>query len=143
MGQVAGGHKRGVLSVSSQDSVFHALEMMASADVGALVVVDGARVAGLFTERDYARKVILQDRNSRDSKVGDLMGDAVQVAQDTTLEQGMALMATGTQRVRYLVVVDDAARPVGVVSIGDLIKQQMAGQEVAIQAMEQYIVGGR
>ena len=141
MGQIVAGHKRGVLSISSESSVFNALELMAKADVGALVVMDGARVAGLFTERDYARKVILQDRSSRDCKVGELMGEAVQVDHGGTLEQAMGLMATGAKRIRYLVVVE-AGVPQGVVSIGDLIKLQMAGQEVALHALEQYVTGG-
>ncbi len=141
MGQIIRGHKRGLLGVQIGDSVYTTLERMALHDVGALVVFKGESVAGLFTERDYARKVILQDRSSRGTPVGELMGQAMLVELDVSLQDAMAMMASGP-RVRYLVVVD-GMRPVGIVSIGDLVKAQMAEQDVAIHALEQYISGDR
>lgn len=142
MGQIIRGHKRGLLGVQIDDTVFAALERMAHHDVGALVVFKGESVAGLFTERDYARKVILCDRSSKGTPVGELMSQAMLVELDVSLADAMAMMASGSPRVRYLVVVD-GVRPVGIVSIGDLVKAQMADQEVAIHALEQYISGDR
>lgn len=141
MGQIIRGHKRGLLGIQVDEAVYAALERMASHDVGALVVFKGESVAGLFTERDYARKVILRDRSSRNTPVGDLMSQAMLVELDVSLQDAMAMMASGP-RVRYLVVVD-GVRPVGIVSIGDLVKAQMADQEVALHALEQYISGDR
>jgi IMP dehydrogenase len=142
MGQIIDGHGVPLQVVQAEETVFTALVRMAEHDVGALVVLRGEAVAGLFTERDYARKVILHDRTSREVTVGELMGEAVQVDRATGLEKAMALMASGARRVRYLVVVD-GNRPVGIVSIGDLVKAQMAGQQDAIHALESYISGER
>ena len=142
MGQIIDGHGVPLQVVQAEETVFTALVRMAEHDVGALVVLRGEAVAGLFTERDYARKVILHDRTSREVTVGELMGEAVQVDRATGLEKAMALMASGARRVRYLVVVD-GNRPVGIVSIGDLVKAQMAGQQDAIHALESYISGAR
>lgn len=140
MGQIIRGHKRGLLGIQVGESVYAALERMANHDIGALVVFKGESVAGLFTERDYARKVILLDRSSRNTPVDELMSQAMLVELDVSLQDAMAMMASGP-RVRYLVVVD-GIRPVGIVSIGDLVKAQMADQEVALHALESYIAGG-
>jgi len=140
MAQIIRGHKRGLLGVQVDDTVYTALEKMAHHDVGAVAVFKGEAVAGLFTERDYARKVILHDRSSRGAVVGDLMSPAMLVELDVSLQDAMAMMASGSPRVRYLVVVD-GTRPVGIVSMGDLVKAQMSEQEDAIHALERYITG--
>jgi len=132
----AGG--KGILSTTRTASVFAALETMAHYDVGALVVLDEGRLAGLFTERDYARKGIVQGRAARECSVGELMSEAVVVRPECTIQEAQAMMAARGRRVRYLVVAD-GEQLLGLVSIGDLVKSQMADQQHLIETLEHYI----
>jgi len=128
-----------VHSVGPDDSVYTALERMAEHDVGALVVLDGERLVGVVGERDYARKVILEGRASRDTLVRDVMGSpVVTVGVDDTVATCMARMTE--RRIRHLPVLDEG-RLVGVVSIGDLVKAIIAAQAFEIEQLQGYITG--
>ncbi len=140
VGQIAEMNSNGLLSTHPTESVFVALGIMAKHEIGALAVLDGGGLVGLFTERDYARKVILKGRTSRDCTVGELMSPAVQIKPDASATDALALMAGAGSRIRYLVV-GTGNSVVGMVSIGDLVKAQMSAQQDTIQALEHYITG--
>jgi CBS domain-containing protein len=129
-----------VYTISPDDTVFRALEVMADHDVGALVVVDGSgAVVGIFSERDYARKVILHGHASRDLKVNAIMSSpVVSVSPDQTVSDCMRLMTQ--RRFRHLPVVEDG-RLVGLVSIGDVVKAVMSEQEFLIEQLQAYVSG--
>ena len=135
-------HAKGhaVWSVPPAASVYEAIKLMADKGVGALLVMEGQRLVGIVSERDYARKVILQGKSSRDTPVREIMTDKVfYVRPEQTVEDCMALMTA--HRIRHLPVLDDG-QVRGVVSIGDLVKAIISEQEVRIQQLEQYIMGG-
>lgn len=128
-----------VYTVSPDTTVFGALEVMAERDVGALVVVEEGHVAGVFSERDYARKVILLGRGSRDLPVRDVMTrEVVTVTPEQTVADCMRLMTDN--RIRHLPVLEDG-RLVGLVSIGDVVKAVMSEQEFLIEQLQEYISG--
>jgi CBS domain-containing protein len=128
-----------VLSVSPELSVFDALGVMAEKNVGALLVVEGGRLAGIFSERDYARKVILKGKASRETPVRDIMTSHVlYVRPEQTVDDCMALMTD--KRVRHLPVLDEE-RLVGVISIGDVVKAIITEQEFMIEQLQNYITG--
>ena len=131
----AKGHE--VLSISSEDTVYNALKLMADKNVGALVVLDQGKLKGLISERDYARKVTLQGRSSPDTKVEDVMTKRVVCTNlKHTAEECMALMTD--KRVRHLPVVQDD-QVLGLVSIGDLVKAIISHQKFIIEQLENYI----
>lgn len=132
------GHKGGaVFGVRSDDTVYRALEMMAEKGVGALLVLDDEELVGILSERDYARKGILMDRSSRETKVSELMTARVLcVGLETSVDQCMALMTE--KRIRHLPVLDDG-RVVGVISIGDVVRTVISEQEFIIHELERYI----
>ena len=126
--------------VSPDQTVLRALEIMAEHDVGALLVLDGKRLAGVFSERDYARKVILQGKASKHTKVSEVMSDKVAyVTLDRTVEECMAIMTD--RHFRHLPVLDDEHNVMGIVSIGDLIKETISQQKFIIDQLENYITG--
>jgi CBS domain-containing protein len=128
-----------VWAIPPDASVYEAIKLMADKEVGALLVMDGQRLVGIVSERDYARKVILQGKSSRDTPIREIMtGKVFYVRPDQTVEDCMALMTA--RRIRHLPVLDDD-RVIGVVSIGDLVKAVISEQEVRIQQLEQYIMG--
>jgi CBS domain-containing protein len=130
-----------VFTVTAGDSVYDAIKLMADRQIGALVVTDGDGIAGIVTERDYARKVVLMDRSSKDTPVRDIMSRAVRfVRPEQTTEECMAIMTD--RRMRHLPVMDHD-KLVGMVSIGDLVKNIIAEQKFTIQMLEQYINGER
>ncbi|MEZ0605619.1 CBS domain-containing protein [Paraburkholderia sp. IW21] len=130
-----------VYTVGADDSVYEAIKLMAEKGIGALVVTDGDSIAGIITERDYARKVVLMDRSSKATPVRDIMSKAVRfVRPDQTTEDCMALMTE--RRMRHLPVIEND-RLVGMVSIGDLVKNIIAEQQFTIQQLEFYIHGER
>ncbi len=126
-------------AVSPDASVLDAVRMMAEREVGALLVMEGERLAGIVSERDYARKVVLRGRSSSETKVEDIMtADVVVAGPDRSVEQCMAAMTE--HRIRHLPVVEDG-KVVGVVSIGDLVKVVIADQRATIEQLERYIAG--
>ncbi|MDF1522382.1 MAG: CBS domain-containing protein [Trueperaceae bacterium] len=129
-----------VWSVAPDDTVYRALEVMAERNVGALVVLEDGRLAGMLSERDYARKVILKGLASRDARVRDVMTrDVVTVSPEHTVADCMQRMTDG--RFRHLPVLA-GDRVVGVVSIGDLVATIIADQAFEIEQLQGYIGGG-
>jgi CBS domain-containing protein len=139
IGQLLNSKGPQVWSVHTDTSVYDALRLMAEKGIGALVVMDDGAIVGLVSERDYARKVILEGRSSRDTAVADIMSTVVLHAVPGMLvSEGMALMTD--KRVRHLPVLDDG-RTIGIVSIGDLVKSVIEEQEHVISQLEHYISG--
>lgn len=128
-----------VISVAPDAPVFQALEVMAEKGIGAVLVLQSGRLVGIVSERDYARKVILQGKSSRDTPVRDIMTERVVYARpDQTVPQCMALMTD--KRIRHLPVME-GDRLLGVLSIGDLVKETISEQEFIIRQLENYIHG--
>jgi IMP dehydrogenase len=128
-----------VWSTQASASVYDAIAIMAHRKVGALIVANEGRLAGIVTERDYARKIVLMDRSSRNTPVRDIMSTAVRyVGPQQTTDECMALMTE--HRIRYLPVIA-AGQVIGMVSIGDLIKNLIAEQDHTIRQLEHYIHG--
>ncbi|UCV02967.1 CBS domain-containing protein [Azonexus sp. IMCC34842] len=126
--------------VAPSDSVFHALNIMAQHDVGALLVLEGEQLVGIFSERDYARKIILQGKTSKETLVRDIMSERVAyVTPGTTLDECMALMTE--KRFRHLPVLNEDGSVVGIISIGDLVKETISTQQFLITELERYITG--
>ena len=129
-----------VWSVSPSAMVYAALELMATKNLGAVLVMDAGKVVGIFTERDYARKVILKGKSSKTATVGELMTtEVLYVSPDDTLENCMALMTE--KRARHLPVLENG-KLAGVVSIGDVVKAIISDREFMIRELERYITGG-
>ena len=126
-----------IFSIAPDARVFEALKLMADKEVGALVVVDGGRLAGILSERDYARKVILHGKSSQEIAVRDIMTAKVVTVRPThTVDDCMALMTD--RRIRHLPVIE-GERLIGVLSIGDLVKAVIEDQRETIKQLETYI----
>ena len=129
-----------VWTLEPDATVYEALTIMAKENVGALVVVEGRRVVGIFSERDYARKVILAERSSKETRIREVMTSRVLcVGLEQTTQECMALMTQ--QRGRHLPVLEDG-RLVGLISIGDVVKSIISEQAFMIERLEDYIMGG-
>jgi len=129
-----------IWTIAPQASIYEALELMASKNIGAVLVLEGDKIIGIFTERDYARKVILKGKTSKTATVGELMTtDVLYVSPDDTIEDCMALMTD--KRARHLPVMENE-KLVGVVSIGDVVKAIISEREFMIRELERYITGG-
>ena len=126
-----------VWSVHPDDTVLDAIKMLAEKDIGALIVIEDDKPVGIFTERDYARRVYLKGKSSLETAVRDVMVSPIITAKiDQTIEECMAVMTT--KRFRHLPVMD-AGELVGMVSIGDLVKSVIAEQQFTIEQLENYI----
>jgi len=129
---------RKIWTISPATRVFDALQVMAEKDVGALLVVNSKTLVGVFSERDYARKVILQGKSSKNIRVSEIMSSPpIFIEPDNIIEQGLALMSA--KHVRHLPVMEND-RLIGIVTIGDLVKSLIDEQKVVIDHLEKYIV---
>jgi CBS domain-containing protein len=137
--QVLRGKNAELVAVGPDESVFDALALMARREVGAVVVLEAGRLVGILSERDYARKIILLGKASKDTPVRDIMTPRVVcVTPATTIDECMALMTD--KRCRHLPVLE-GERVIGVVSIGDVVKHTIAEQQFIIEQLEHYIMG--
>jgi CBS domain-containing protein len=130
-----------VYATSPDASVYDALQLMADKNIGALIVFEGDRMVGLISERDYARKIVLKNKFSRETAVSEIMSrDVVTVSPDRNLEECMEVITA--RRVRHLPVVEDD-RVLGIISIGDIVKGIIEHKEFVIEQLEYYIKGWR
>jgi CBS domain-containing protein len=134
-------HKGGeVFAVGPDATVYEALELMAEKNIGAVLVLEGERTAGIFTERDYARQVVLKGKASKDTPVRDVMTQRVVfVRPEQNVEDCMALMTD--KRCRHLPVLDEG-KLVGLLSIGDVVKAVISEKQFIIEQLENYIASG-
>ena len=136
--QILQSKTHGILSISPDATVYDALKLMAEKEVGALLVLEADKLVGIISERDYARKVILHGKSSKEIHVSDIMtSKIVYVNTAQTVDECMALMTD--KRVRHLPVYE-GDRLIGVVSIGDLVKEAISEREYIIKQLESYIM---
>jgi CBS domain-containing protein len=138
--QLIEGKTRKLATIAPEQSVLRALQIMAEYDVGALLVLDGEHLAGIFSERDYARKVILHDRSSKDTPVSAIMTSKVFcISAERSIEECMAIMTE--KHFRHLPVLDENRKVLGIISIGDVVKELLSQQNFIIGQLENYISG--
>ncbi|WP_080057134.1 CBS domain-containing protein [Spirosoma aerolatum] len=126
-------------SVSSDQTVLTALELMADKNIGAVLVVDKGALTGIFSERDYARKIVLKGRHSDDTKIADVMtANVITIAPDQSLEECMRIMSD--KHIRHLPVMDKGEL-VGIISINDVVTAIIRDQKTRIDSLESYISG--
>jgi CBS domain-containing protein len=136
--QVIEGKQGPIATVEADNTVISALRVMANRGIGAVLVTDNGALAGIFSERDYARKVVLQGKDSATTPVRDIMtSKLIHVTPEMTVDQAMQLMSD--KRIRHLPVLDPAGSLVGVVSIGDMVKETIEYQQFLIRQLESYI----
>lgn len=137
--QLLAGKNGDVWSIAPQAMVYDGLRLMAEKEIGALLVIENGKTVGIMSERDYARKVLLEGRSSHDTTVGEIMtAPVVTVRPERTIEECMELMTL--KRIRHLPVEDDSGLR-GVISIGDLVKAIISEQQTVIEQLEHYIRG--
>ncbi|GLR14044.1 CBS domain-containing protein [Chitinimonas viridis] len=131
--------RQAIFSVPPTATVYQALQLMAEKDIGAVLVMEGEKLTGIFSERDYARKVVLQGKTSAGTPIVDIMTKRVMFALPSqTVDECMAIMSE--KRFRHLPVMD-GDKVIGVLSITDLVREQIAEQQFLIEQLEQYIHG--
>jgi CBS domain-containing protein len=128
-----------VWSIAPRELAYKALEIMAEKDIGALMVIDEGRLVGIFSERDYARKVILKGKSSKETYVGELMTDTVfSISPEKSIEECMAMMRAS--HFRHVPVIKDY-EVIGVVSLGDVVSAIITSQKIEIQDLKSYMFG--
>ncbi|CAN4275246.1 COG0517 FOG, CBS domain [Methylophilaceae bacterium] len=128
-----------VISIAPHRPVFDALVVLAEYEIGALMVLEGEKLVGIFSERDYAREVVLKGKSSKTTAVSEVMtANVISVKLGDTVEQAMTVMTE--KRIRHLPVLDNG-KVVGMLSIGDLVKETIAYQQGLIKQLESYITG--
>lgn len=138
--QVLDGKSPEVHAVTADSAVIDAIRLMAEKSIGAVLVMEGPRLAGILSERDYARKIVLHERSSRDTRVADIMtAQLITVAPTAQVEDCLQLVTR--HRIRHLPVLE-AGRVLGVISIGDLVKAVIDAQQQQLEHLQQYIVAG-
>ena len=126
--------------ISPEATVYEGLQMMADQEIGALVVTDAGKIVGILSERDYARKVVLQGRSSQETKVREVMNSpAIAVEPDCSVNEAMCIMTE--RRVRHLPIMGQDGRVLGIVSLGDLVKWIITSHESTIEQLQSYISG--
>jgi CBS domain-containing protein len=134
-----GARKNSVFSVDPSTIVYNAIEIMAEKNIGALLICEGTKLVGIFSERDYARKLILKGRSSKDTTIGELMTkDPFTVSPDASVDECMEIMTT--RRFRHLPVVD-RGNLIGVISITDVVRHIIDEQKSTISHLQSYIAG--
>lgn len=137
--EAKGDNSRSVFSVEPNTIVYQAIEVMAQKNIGGLLITENGKLVGIFTERDYARKLILKGKSSKDTTIGELMTkNPFTVTSDSSIEECMTLMSN--RRIRHLPVVENEAL-VGVISIGDVVRFIIEEQKSIIAHLESYIAG--
>lgn len=137
--QILEGKGNEIFTITPDTSVYHALELMVEKNVSALLVMENNELAGIFTERDYARKVVLKGKKSTETTIAEIMtSNLITVSPDSTIDECMTLM-TG-KYIRHLPVVADG-KLAGIISIGDVVRRIIEDQKSIIGHMEQYIAG--
>ena len=127
-----------IWSIPPQTTVFDAIQLMADKNIGALLVMENNQLVGMFSERDYTRKIALKGRSSKQTPVGEVVSSAISVSPATSVEECMRMMTE--HRVRHLPVLE-GAELIGLVSIGDLVNWTISAQHVALTQMADYISG--
>ncbi len=139
IGQLLESKGKDIWSIAPHATVFEALQLMPEKDVGVLLVIDEGEVVGIFSERDYARKVILKGKSSKDISVSDVMTKEVfYIKSQNTLQECMALMTA--KHIRHIPVFENK-KLIGVVTLGDVVKQIISDQEFTIRELGKYITG--
>lgn len=130
-----------IYAVQPNTSVFNAIELMAEKNIGGLLITENEKLVGIFTERDYARKLILKGKSSKDTQIGELMTkNPFTVTRDTSIEDCMKMMSN--KRIRHLPVVEEE-NIIGIISIGDVVRFIIEEQKTIIEQLEHYITGHR
>ncbi|MBV9301845.1 MAG: CBS domain-containing protein [Acidobacteriaceae bacterium] len=131
-----------VISIRSDESVFSAIKLLAEKRIGAVLVIDDGKLVGILSERDYARKVILKGRSSKDTLIREIMTPSpITISPDASVDDAMHVMTSN--KFRHLPIADSEGRVLGVLSIGDLVKWIVSSKDEAIKHLERYITGGQ
>jgi CBS domain-containing protein len=137
VGQFLEQNKRTVWTLSSNNTVRQALQLMADKNIGAIVIKDQDKLIGIFSERDYARKVVLKGKNSNDTKLAEVMSkEVITIASDMQIDVCMQLMTD--KRVRHLPVVDNG-KSIGIISIGDVVRLMIDEQKYLIEQLQKFV----
>jgi len=131
--------QRAIYSVSPDDTIRHALEVMALHNIGALLVLQEQKLVGIFSERDYARKVVLKGKSSNDAKVSEVMtSKLITINTNHSIDQCMQIMTDN--HIRHLPIINDS-QVMGLISIGDVVREMIAYQKSMIEQLQSYIAG--
>lgn len=131
---------RDIISIDPDRTVYEAIEILAARQIGALLVIENGKLVGLISERDYAHKVILEGKSSKDTRIRDVMTrELICIKPEMSVDESMALMTE--KRIRHLPVMANGAL-IGIITIGDAVRQIISERDFTIQQLEQYIISG-